>query len=89
MGGITSGASATTVSFHHTFTENTTFYYACQPHIGMEMFGKIVVGDGGDTGETEKVEDKVVEETPGFLGITVIIATLGAVLFARINREEE
>ena len=53
------------------------------------MFGKIVVGDGGDTGETEKVEDKVVEETPGFLGITVIIATLGAVLFARINREEE
>ncbi|MEL0100901.1 MAG: fasciclin domain-containing protein, partial [Euryarchaeota archaeon] len=88
-GGITSGASATTVSFHHTFTENTTFYYACQPHIGMEMFGKIVVGDGGDTGETEKVEDKVVEETPGFLGITVIIATLGAVLFARINREEE
>ena len=88
-GGITSGASATTVSFHHTFTENTTFYYACQPHIGMEMFGKIVVGDGGDTGETEKVEDKVVEETPGFLGITVIIATLGAVLFARINREDE
>ncbi|MGB1589534.1 MAG: fasciclin domain-containing protein [Candidatus Poseidoniaceae archaeon] len=88
-GGITSGASATTVSFHHTFTENTTFYYACQPHIGMEMFGKIVVGDGGDTGATEEVEDKVVEETPGFLGITVILATLGAVLFARINREEE
>lgn len=88
-GGITSGASATTVSFHHTFTENTTFYYACQPHIGMEMFGKIVVGDGGDTGATQEVEDKVVEETPGFLGITVILATLGAVLFARINREEE
>ena len=88
-GGITSGASATTVSFHHTFTENTTFYYACQPHIGMDMFGKIVVGDGGESETNEVTEDKVVEETPGFLGITVIIATLGAVLFARINREEE
>ena len=38
-GGVTSGDPATTVAFHHTFTENQTFYYACEPHITMGMVG--------------------------------------------------
>ena len=44
--GVYSGTEASTVDFQHTFTEDETFYYACAPHIGMEMFGKITVGEG-------------------------------------------
>ena len=86
--GINSGDSSTTVQFSHTFTENTTFYYVCQPHMGMDMYGKVVVGTGGAV-ETPVTEDKESEDTPGFLGVTVLAATLGALLFARINRDEE
>ncbi|MBD38179.1 MAG: hypothetical protein CMB10_04025, partial [Euryarchaeota archaeon] len=60
--GVTSGAAATTVAFHHTFTENQTFYYACEPHISMNMFGEIVVGDGGVEPTSDADDD---ENTPG------------------------
>ena len=57
----------------------------------MEMFGKIVVGDGGvePTIVDDEKEDKKDNNTPGFLGLTAIIATLGAVLFARMRQEDE
>ena len=88
-GGIYSGPAATTVDFHHTFTEDTIFYYACEPHISMDMFGKVTVGDGGvEPANTDK-DDKEDNNTPGFLGVTVILATLGAVLFARMRQEDE
>jgi uncharacterized surface protein with fasciclin (FAS1) repeats len=76
--GITSGAAATTVAFHHTFTENQTFYYACEPHISMNMFGEIVVGDGGVEPTSDGDDD---ENTPGFMASTMILAALGAILF--------
>ena len=41
--GITSGSPATTVAFHHTFTENQTFYYICEPHASV-MKGAVIVG---------------------------------------------
>lgn len=75
--GVTSGAAATTVAFHHTFTENQTFYYACEPHISMNMFGEVVVGDGGE----EPKSDDDDENTPGFMASTMILAGLGAILF--------
>ena len=75
--GVTSGAAATTVAFHHTFTENQTFYYACEPHISMNMFGEVVVGDGG----VEPKSDDDDENTPGFMASTMILAALGAILF--------
>ena len=89
--GVYSGAAAKTVDFHHTFTEDTTFYYACEPHIGMEMFGKVIVGDGGEEPAVvdEDKDDKEDNNTPGFLGLTAIIATLGAVLVARKRQENE
>ncbi len=34
-------------------------------------------------------DEKEDNNTPGFLGVTVILATLGAVLFARMRQEEE
>ena len=54
----------------------------------MDMYGKVVVGTGGEV-ESTVTEDKESEDTPGFLGVTVLAATLGALLFARMNREEE
>lgn len=76
--GVTSGAAATTVAFHHTFTENQTFYYACEPHISMNMYGEIVVGDGGAEPASDDDDD---ENTPGFMASTMILAALGAILF--------
>ena len=76
--GVTSGAAATTVAFHHTFTENQTFYYACEPHISMNMFGEVVVGDGGAEPASDNDDD---ENTPGFMASTMILAGLGAILF--------
>ena len=82
--GVYSGSPAATVDFSHTFTENTTFWYACVPHIYSDMYGKIVVGDGGveTTVMDEEKNKKKGNNTPGFLGFSAIIATLGAVLFA-------
>lgn len=82
-GGVTSGAPATTVAFHHTFTENQTFYYACEPHISMKMHGEIVVGDGGATTTTGDEES---EDAPGFVASTMMLAMLGAVLFMSRRR---
>jgi len=87
--GVYSGEQSTTVDFHHTFTEDTVFYYACVPHISMEMFGKITVGEGNPEPAVVEKEDKKEENTPGFLGLTAIIATLGAVLVARMRQEED
>ena len=74
--GITSGEAASDVAFHHTFTEDTTFYYACQPHIAMDMFGEIVVGDGGSEPAAESSDET--EDTPGFMVAGTIIAVIGA-----------
>ena len=76
--GITSGSPATTVAFHHTFTENQTFYYACEPHIASKMHGEIVVGDGG---VVATADDDDSEDAPGFIASTMVLAMLGAVLF--------
>ena len=82
-GGVTSGDPATTVAFHHTFTENQTFYYACEPHVSMKMHGEIVVGDGGVDSTSDKKET---EDAPGFVASTMILAMLGAVLFVGRRR---
>lgn len=84
--GITSGEAATTVDFRYTFTEDdTTFYYACEPHLAAGMYGKVIVGTGGATAVVEPAEPVDTsdedENTPGFVSTTLIVALLGAVLF--------
>ena len=88
-GGISSGEAAKTVDFQMTFTDDTTFYYACEPHVSVDMFGKITVGDGGIDSSDDDDDDDSENNTPGFLGVTMILATIGAVAFARSNRDEE
>ena len=86
--GITSGAPEVNVDFSYTFTEDRVFYYVCEPHMSLDMFGKVTVGDGGIVAPVVS-DDKEEENTPGFLGVTMILATLGAVLYSRSNRDEE
>ena len=82
-GGVYSGAVATTVDFRYTFEEETTFYYICEPHVSMEMVGKVIVGTGGP--RAEPVDEKEDEEssTPsvGLLGGVVVM--LGVALVVR------
>ena len=85
-GGVTSGAAASTVAFSYTFTEDTTFYYACEPHIGLDMFGEIVVGDGGSAPAAEPSDES--EDTPGFMAAGALVAVIGALaLMGRIGDE--
>ena len=79
-GGVRSGDAVSSLAFTHTFEENATFHYVCEPHASVGMAGQIVVGDGGVVVE-ETTE--VVEETPGFTTVTMAIALLAAVLLAR------
>ena len=83
--GITSGVAATTVDFRYTFEEdNTTFYYACEPHLASNMFGKVIVGDGGVETTPEPVtpvDDDDEESVPGFLMLMTTFALAGAALF--------
>jgi len=86
-GGVTSGTAASTVAFSYTFTEDTTFYYACEPHIGLDMFGEVVVGDGGSQPAAEPSDES--EDTPGFMVITTVIAVIGALaLMGRVGRDD-
>ena len=85
--GVTSGAAASTVAFSHTFTEDTTFYYACEPHIAMDMFGEVVVGDGAPEPASEPEEES--EDTPGFMFVSTVVAVIGALaLMGRQNRRD-
>ena len=79
-GGVRSGDAVSSLAFTHTFEENATFNYVCEPHASMGMAGQIVVGDGG---VVVAEETEVVEETPGFTTVTMAIALLAAVLLAR------
>ena len=82
--GVTSGAAATTVDFRYTFdVDSTTFYYACEPHLSSNMFGKVIVGDGGVVETVDPVPTTVddsddEESVPGFLAVFATIALIGA-----------
>ena len=80
-GGVYSGAAAATVDFSYTFTEDTTFYYACEPHIPMGMKGEIVVGTGIDANKANTNRGGESESTPGFIVTASIAALLGAAAF--------
>ena len=88
VNGVNSGAAASTVAFSYTFTEDTTFYYACEPHIGLNMFGQVIVGDGGAAPAAEESSTDS-EDTPGFLLTSSLLAFVGAVaVLSRRNTEE-
>ena len=79
-GGVYSGATATTVDFRYTFTEAMTFHYICEPHVGMQMVGKVIVGDTAAEPSTSVTEE---EETPGFGLILGVLAVISIALVSR------
>ena len=81
-GGIYSGETAKTVDFRHTFTEATTFHYICEPHVGMQMVGKVIVGDTTES-ETSTPYSGDDEETPGFGLVLGVLAVIGIALISR------
>ena len=81
-GGIYSGETAKTVDFRHTFTEATTFHYICEPHVGMQMVGKVIVGDSTES-ETSTPYSGDDEETPGFGLVLGVLAVIGIALISR------
>ena len=80
-GGVYSGAATATVDFSYTFSEDTTFYYACEPHIGMGMKGQVIVGTGVDASDSTSDSGEKSESTPGFVAIGSIVAMIGAAAF--------
>ena len=81
-GGIYSGETAKTVDFRHTFTEATTFHYICEPHVGMQMVGKVIVGDSTES-EPSTPYSGDDEETPGFGIVLGVMAVIGIALISR------
>ena len=80
MGGAYSGQAETTVDYRITFDEDGTFHYICEPHVSMDMVGVVTVGTGVAPPPPSAEPDS--ESVPGFLGITVLVAMLGAALVA-------
>ena len=84
-GGVYSGEIATTVDFRHTFEEDTTFYYICEPHVGMNMVGKVVVGDGGAAPEPS-VEDTSADDESSTPSVGLLVGVLAVIAVALVAR---
>jgi plastocyanin len=83
-GGVYSGEASTTVDFRHTFDTNQTFHYICEPHVSVDMRGKIVVGDGAD--DTAPDASNNPEKTvPGFGIVSVVFAAFIALVYLRVE----
>ena len=82
--GIYSGEPQVTVDFRHTFTEDETFYYVCEPHVANNMKGEIIVGAG-----TVQDSSDDSNSTPGFgIGI-LMVALLAGLMFNKRKTEIE
>ena len=80
LGGKYSGMSMTSVDYRVTFDENQTFLYICEPHVTMEMVGKVVVGTGVMEVIDETDSDTDSNSVPGFTAGLSGIALAAAVI---------
>ena len=80
LGGKYSGMSMTSVDYRVTFDENQTFLYICEPHVTMEMVGKVVVGTGVmeviDETDSNTGSNSVPGFTAGLSGIALAAAVI-------------
>ena len=84
VAGEYSGAAATNVDYRITFDEDETFYYICEPHAGMGMDGKLVVGTCISETSTTLVDSD--DNTPGFTAGIAAIALISALVVAGSRR---
>ena len=80
LGGKYSGMSMTSVDYRVTFDENQTFLYICEPHVTMEMVGKVVVGTGVMEVIEETDSNTDSNSVPGFTAGLSGIALAAAVI---------
>tara|TARA_B100000965_G_C19348856_1_gene650847 strand:- start:390 stop:746 length:357 start_codon:yes stop_codon:yes gene_type:complete len=85
MTGVYSGAAETSVDFRYTFTEDETFYYMCEPHVSMDMRGKITVGNGTTSAMTPDPVDETENTVPGFGILAVVFAAFSAIVMIRVE----
>jgi plastocyanin len=85
LSGVYSGEANQTVDFRHTFNEDKTFYYMCEPHVSMDMRGKITVGNGTPPAVTPEPVDETPNTVPGFGILAVVLAALSAVIMIRVE----
>ena len=82
-GGKYSGEAMISEDYRITFEEDLTFYYICEPHISMNMVGKVTVGTGiMEESESNVVEEEIDNSTPGFTAIVLAIGVISAVFVA-------
>ena len=84
VAGEYSGAAVTTIDYRLTFDEDETFYYICEPHAGMGMDGKVIIGTGISETPTTVVESD--DNTPGFTAGIAAIALVSALVVAGSRR---
>ena len=84
VAGEYSGAAVTTIDYRLTFGEDETFYYICEPHAGMGMNGKVIVGTGVSETPTTVVSSD--DNTPGFTAGIAAIALISALVVAGSRR---
>ena len=84
MSGVYSGAAAETVDFRHTFTEDETFYYMCEPHVSMDMRGTITVGNGTPPAAPAP-DDEPSNTVPGFGILAVVLSAFAALVVIRVE----
>jgi halocyanin-like protein len=86
-GTFDSGEPQTSGTFEHTFEEEATFTYYCNPHKGAGMKGGVVVGSGGDPGGGDGGEPTAANETAlQTLLAMVVLGLLSPILFLLIAR---
>ena len=84
LSGVYSGEANHTVDFRHTFTEDETFYYMCEPHVSMDMRGTITVGNGTPPAAPAPVEEPT-NTVPGFGIVAVVMSAFAALILIRVE----
>ena len=82
--GFYSGEATNVSDFRVTFdaangySDDTTYYYICEPHVTMKMVGEIIVGSGSTDEELEDaIEESGLPSVSFIVGIIVLVGAAG------------
>ena len=82
LGGKYSGMSMSSVDYRVTFDKDQTFLYICEPHVTMNMVGKVVVGTGVMEVVDNSYEDNESNSVPGFTaGLSGMALAAAVIMF--------
>ena len=82
--GFYSGEVSNTTDYRVTFdaangySDNTTYYYICEPHATMGMVGEVVVGTGSTDQElADAIEESGLPNISFIVGVLVLVGAAG------------